>query len=308
MNGSALIAVHHHVRRKQLELSALIALAVFGAAIGLGIVSVDGWASKHKLTHSGEFRLWLFLIAAQTALWAIGAAFLLAPEVRRPVEDYWVAARRHVVASVVAAAIPLVAFVAYASLSSHLDYPFPDHPYKVLALSLIGSCVALIGVAELALVKFALESGHAGGRSADVKRYLALRALLQRVLTVQGAIVGAAALSAGALRNAVVAYTGHKSSFPREYVLLYGAFFTLLLAVWYTPVYLKLLEVGRANLEAACPLEEPKSPGWLPAYEKRKKLEEHLQLEVATSASFRAGVAILAPLASALVALLLGAA
>ena len=91
-------------------------------------------------------------------------------------------------------------------------------------------------------------------------------------------------------------------------MLFYGAYLTLLLALFYAPVYLRLLEAGRANLDAACKLEEPTSPTWADTYDKRKKLQEHLQLEVTTSASFRAGVAILAPLASALVALLLGTA
>jgi hypothetical protein len=76
----------------------------------------------------------------------------------------------------------------------------------------------------------------------------------------------------------------------------------------YAPVYRRLLEVGRANLDAACPDIEPASPEWLAAYEKRQKLSQHLQLEVTTSASFQSGIAILAPLASALVALLLGTA
>ena len=87
---------------------------------------------------------------------------------------------------------------------------------------------------------------------------------------------------------------------------MYGAYLTLLLALFYAPVYLRLLEAGRANLDAACPLGDPSSAGWTDSYEKRKKLQEYLQLEVTASASFRAGVAIFAPLASALVALLLG--
>lgn len=88
---------------------------------------------------------------------------------------------------------------------------------------------------------------------------------------------------------------------------IYGAFFTML-ALVYAPIYFTLLQVGRANVDAACKMAEPASTTWLATYEKRRKLEEHVQLEIATSASFRTGVAILAPLTSALVALLLDAA
>ena len=339
----ATIAIWQYVRRKHLELPVLIAVAVVGAAIGFGVLSLNGLARKEYLLprkrwegvlhlshsegyvfkHLGEFRMWLFLIAAQTARWAIGAAFLLAPEMRRPLKGLWSKGRVAVAASVTATAIPLVAVVVVGSLYSRIHYPVPWHQWKVLALSLIGTCVALLGVAELALVKFALQDDPpAGGTLADIERFLALRTLLQRVLAIEGAIIGAAVLTTGALRNAVVAYNAvlshypgvtekhHQtlSPFPREYVLIYGAFFTLLLAVLYAPVYFRLLDVGRANVDAACKAEEPASAIWLPVYEKRKKLEEHLQLQMATSASFRAGVAILTPLGGALVALLLGAA
>jgi hypothetical protein len=91
-------------------------------------------------------------------------------------------------------------------------------------------------------------------------------------------------------------------------VLLYGAFFTLLLAVLYAPVYRRLLEQGRRLVDAVCPVPEPVSAEWSAAYEKRRKLEELLQLQLTTSASFRAGIAIAAPLGSSIFGLLIGAA
>jgi hypothetical protein len=332
-NHMTTIAMQQEVGRKHFELPALIAIALVGGAIAFGILSVGGLPENgtmpfgHRFRESGEFRMWVFLIVAQTALWAVAATVLLAPEMRRPLAGLWPEARIPVAASVIATGVPLVSIVAVASLSSSIEYPLPAHQWKVFALSLIGAAVALVGVAELALVKFALQhDSPRGGTAEDIKRYLALRTLLQRVLAIEGAIIGAAVLATGALRNAVVAYNPslakfikynpgfaqthhlHTSAFPRELVLMYGAFFTLLLALLYAPVYFRLLEVGRANVDRACKAEEPASAAWLPAYEKRKKLEEHLQLEIATSASFRAGVAILTPLAGALVALLLGAA
>jgi hypothetical protein len=328
----ATIAIPHNVPSKDVELPALIGLAVVGGAIGLGVISLDGFgrpgqtvplkpgpaeSQGYVFSHLGEFRMWVFLIGVQTALWAIGAAILLSPDVRGPIDHFWRAARAQVAASLVAVAVPLLAFVFYVTLDSHIRYRLPWHQEKVLALSLIAVAIALLGVAELALVRFALQSEEPSrGTLEELNAYLALRAVLQRILAVLGAIIGAAVLAAGGLRNAVVAYDAVLKNngmnvhgpFPREYVLIYGAFFTVVLALIYAPVYLRLLEVGRAHVEAVCKAEEPKSASWEASYEKRKKLEEYLQLDVATSASFRAGVSILAPLASALVALLLGAA
>ena len=225
---------------------------------------------------------------------------------------------------VLAAAIPLVGFAVLAPLRLTVHNPLPGQQTKFIILNLLGAAVALLGVAEMALVKAALQAEPARGGAADFVRFLELRGVLQRILAVEGTILGAAILVTGALRNAVNAYPGqlrahpgflhhHPSqkdflhaSYPHEYLLLYGAYLTLLLALFYAPVYLRLLEAGRANLDAACPLGDPSSAGWTDSYEKRKKLQEYLQLEVTASASFRAGVAIFAPLASALVALLLG--
>jgi hypothetical protein len=320
----ATIAMQHDdVRGKHFEVPALIGIAVVGGAIAFGIIGLGGLPENgtrrfgSAFRHSGEFRMWVFLLVVQTAMWAIGAALLLSPEMRRPLRHVWADARLPVFASVAATAVPLVTFVTVVSLKSNLHYPLRWHREKVLALSLIGIGVALIGIAELALVRFALERAPTGGTAKDIEHYLTLRTLLQRVLGVEGAIVGAAVLSAGALRNAVVAYNQihtkyesvpDPSKFPREFVLIYGAFFTLLLAMLYVPVYFRLLDVGRENVKNACEDADPRSEAWLAAYEKRKKLEEYLQLEVTTSAGFRSGVAILTPLASALVALLLGAA
>ena len=120
-------------------------------------------------------------------------------------------------------------------------------------------------------------------------------------------ILGAAILATGSLRNSVVVWHHNDATaFPREFVLMYGGFFTLLLALLYAPVYQTLLDTGRKLVDGACPAVEPRSSAWTDVYEKRKKLEELLQLEVTTSSSFRAGIAIMAPLASSVVGLLLG--
>lgn len=283
----------------------LIVLAMVGAAVGFGVVRLGGVGPK-KFNGTGEFRLWLFLIATQTAIWAIGAVILLSPRVIDTLGGLWSQGRRAVVATVLAAALPLYGFVLAVALSSFVTDPLPGHRWKLLVLQAIGTAIALLGVAEFALVKVGLQCQATGGTSADVARYLELRSLLQRVLAVEGAILAVAVLAAGALRNAVIASTHLEGSYPREYIFIVGAYFTLVLALLYGPVYRKLIEVGNANLDAACPAVEPASPEWLATQEKRDALGNYLQLEVTASDSFRAGIAILAPLASALVALLLG--
>lgn len=291
--------------KRPLELPEWVALALVGAATGIGVVRLEGFGPE-KFAESGQFRLWLFLIAAQTALWAIAAASLTILANQETLEGAWPDRRGAVVAYVVAAAVPLFGFVAIVAVLGGVKNPLPDHTWKLVGLYTLGTIVALIGVAVFALISVCLQDEGARGTAAAIARYVELRRLLQRVLTIEGAILAAAVLAAGALRNAIVAYPHYRSAYPREYVFIVGAYFTLILALLYAPVYAKLLQVGRANLDAACPLVEPTSPEWLAAYEKREKLGQYLQLEVTTGSSFQAGIAILAPLTSALVALLLG--
>jgi len=205
--------IGRELRQGHLELPALIGLALLGGAIGLGVLSVGGFGPS-PWQQSAELRFWVFLIVAQTATWALGAAVLLSAQLRMPLAGIWAKARAAVTTGVLAAAVPLVGFASLASLHSSLQYPLPHHAAKIFVLSLIGSAVALLGVAELALVKTALQDEPARGSAADIERFLELRAVLQRILAVEGTILGTAILATGALRNAVIAYPDHLRANP----------------------------------------------------------------------------------------------
>jgi hypothetical protein len=66
----------------------LIVLALVGAAVGFGVVRLGGLGPK-EFRGTGEFRLWLFLIATQTAIWAIGAVILPSPRVLDTLGGLW---------------------------------------------------------------------------------------------------------------------------------------------------------------------------------------------------------------------------
>jgi len=92
---------------------------------------------------------------------------------------------------------------------------------------------------------------------------------------------------------------------PFDFVLLYGGFFSLLLALIYVPTFLELQAGGRRVRNLAADLPAPTDESFDDVYTRRKNLGELLQLEVSTSSSLRAGVAILAPLTTSLIGLLL---
>lgn len=128
------------------------------------------------------------------------------------------------------------------------------------------------------------------------------RAVLQHLLLAASLIIGAATLATGALRLTVLA-AAPDAPFPASYPLLYGGFFTIVLAFVYIPAYLSLQQLGNSLVDGCWPVPSTK-PGkdW---YEHRQSASAALGLTVSAKDSFQAGAAILAPLATSIVTVLL---
>jgi hypothetical protein len=124
-----------------------------------------------------------------------------------------------------------------------------------------------------------------------------------------GAMVALATLAKGALRQAILATGGNAAAFPPEYVLLQGAYFTGLLALVYIPTYTLLAAAGADIVESVYPVTAPDLDwGDLSKWQSnRKSLEELLHLQAGAVHNFRASVSILAPVATSVMTVLLGA-
>src|SRR5262249_49753578 len=149
-----------------------------------------------------------------------------------------------------------------------------------------------------------LDRTQPGTAGNPVAGFLRLRELVHRSLLLVGTLIAGAILGAGALRNAVNAFY-HPNYFPIEYVLLYGAFFSLVLLAIYPPTYNQLQLSGRWLVEHYAKWCDPDDPRWDGSVAKRGQLVSLLQLELSLTGSLQAGVAILAPLGTALLGLLL---
>jgi hypothetical protein len=184
---------------------------------------------------------------------------------------------------------------------------------KLTVIAIIGSAIAIAGGLGMALVHAGLtqltrdDVGSDTARDTAIKDLFLLREQLERLLAIEGAIIGAAVLATAALRNAVLAY-GEKVEteatwFPPEYVLIYGAAFSILLALVWAPIYSLLITVSGRLRDAAIG-GHPANESWTDWHERRKKFEDFLGLQTTATANFRSGVAILTPLASGLLGLL----
>jgi hypothetical protein len=135
-----------------------------------------------------------------------------------------------------------------------------------------------------------------------IEWYMRLRESLTRSLGVQGAILAAAVLATGARQNALESVD---VSVPFEHTVLYGLVLSALIGALYLPCHQCLSELGAAIREQLRPPPAADDPDLLEVYDQRSAFAKLLQLDVTAATSFRASLAILAPLASGVVAELL---
>jgi hypothetical protein len=304
----------------------IVLVALVGGSLPLAIIYWGYWTRSfppgvRPFIATGQFHLWLFLLAAQAALWAL-ALIPLTTSLRalwRFGRGQWY---RIAASTTMLAACLVVVSVVSASSTAERRYPLPSHQLKLTIIVLIGSMVALVGAVTMALVHSALRGlaqtdlGTERARRDSAQTLLMLRDSLQRILGIEGAIIGVAVLATAGLRNAVLVYGDTVRAhpllyphtpvphFPPEDVLIYGAAFSAFLALFWAPIYRRMTAVAARMCDAIAPPIAP-DESWADWEERRRSVEEYLGLTATTTETFRSTVAILTPLLSALLGLLL---
>jgi len=282
--------------------------SVVGAVLLTLAILLYHWqesSASKEFVEGTRFLIWAVLLCAQSALWVI-----LAPptwkSLRSLYSDFGVD-RRQLVGIAVSATVIVALVVGFEiSFSSAVpDYPLADHPTKLRILTGVGSLVALSAFAGMWLVESVIERRRSSQRMKALVEYLRLRDDLRRFLDAAAAIIGAATLSTGALRGAVVAEVPG-AEFPPEYVLYYGAFFSVLLALAYAPPLLACRNAGRQLADTLLPLPDAEPGSWADWHANRGALEALMELDVATSKGMRTGLAVAAPFVGSAIGLLLG--
>jgi hypothetical protein len=170
---------------------------------------------------------------------------------------------------------------------------------------------------------------------------VALRTELTTLLAITALLIGLATLASGALREAVLAenrlpayrpvaisciaeQTGVsegtvraefgkfsdsypeclKWQFDRRYVLAYGLLFSAVLALAFAPAFVVMRRAGDGLRDDSYPLLEPTDGAFFEVVEKRRAFDTLLQTNLSSTVAFKAGAAILTPLAASLVSTL----
>jgi hypothetical protein len=292
------------------------------------------WVSQRQLACDGafistpEFFVWLGLLCAQGAFWAlaVGPVLQMVRDLVRELRAIGALTSTTIAGIAVSgfAFMSLAAAIGFGWLlvrssnaavrEAHEKYPVASPlGQQQLKIGILTGAAFSISALAIAGIWLAGIGFHriAGERRADiqaVEHFLDLRTRLNRFLATVGIMVGLATLASGALRNAVLALNDPKKptfNFDPQYVLMYGFLLSGLLGIAFAPSYLAMRNAGARLRDLAYPLPAPGDPTFTSMVKERGAFEDYLQTNVSASASFRAGVAIVTPLASSLLALLI---
>lgn len=227
-------------------------LAMLVAAI-VAPLFVTGWRPEVLLVETGgrlrpKIHLWLTLIIAQAALW-VGSGFFLFGQsteiwpkthLADAIRDFW----------------PLgVLWVLLVAQQVFVPPPLPPRKlgnYNIARLHLFGASGMLVAgwaVFQMYVVrsvwdKEALPSPDTAALiSPQVREYLIRRQDALVLLFIAALILAFGVLAGAALRTAVNA-TSHSDYFAEEYIIVYGALYSILLMIAYTPVYATFFAAG----------------------------------------------------------------
>ncbi len=268
------------------------------------------WAPTWTPVRTGgpwPYFLWVSLLCAQAALWPVLAIAIAASlRVLWPFgEGSW--ARFAFATCSIAVAWGLVSVASVLARTSSYEVPFPHVGAKLTVFVGVGGAVAISALLGMVLVHAGLtqlarnvSSEPAAGRC--ISDLLLLREHLQRLLAIEGAIIGAAVLAYAALRNAVLA-DSPEQRFPRELVLIYGGAFSIALGLVWAPIYALMVAVGSRLCDSTVG-ERRADESWADWHHRRMSFQDAIGLNTSATASFRSALAILTRLGSALLGLL----
>ena len=191
---------------------------------------------------------------------------------------------------------------------SDREPPFERFQISLFIITGLGFVLSLLGSWMILLIGYRIEhnSKELNGNQADYDSHVRLQDHLHRSILVLGTIIGLATLAAGALRNLQIQHDPDFEAFyPPEFQLIYGAFYTVILALIAVPTYVSLLEVGTKIRDGQLPPPSIDSDSWSDVHARRRQFDEVFQLSFNSSRNFRYGVAVLSPFIGSVISILI---
>jgi hypothetical protein len=284
-------------------------MALFLLTVVLLPVGPGGW----EFWKDPRTRLWHLTMSVQVPLWVAATAWGWRPLLHHDSpwareKSVWLWPRLQALLFAIAGCLP-----SFTSPVAHLlaeRSKLPYHEGKMLSFTVLG--VGVAALQDWGLLTVNAEASNELARLEEtlsrqaltkvVARYLQLRSRVQGFVSWVGAIIGAATLATGCLRNSV-----DSPEFPPELVIAYGLYFTILLALVFLPA---LYSVQALGTELARRLSRPEPLGseagdWKHWSEEQNALEGYLGLQQNPLQMMQSAVSVLAPLVGSVSGLVL---
>ncbi len=301
-------------RRKFALVLSLILLSLVGVTLVVPLF-VTGWAGGVFRVVAArplmaKIQLWLTLLGAQGVLWVASVAYTAATAFRAmKTSDFRF---QHLGVALFSLAVPGAAIIIFTLLEGGSPGlpPATLGPYRIVNQAVVGiTGMVVAGLAVLGMYivcsVWQSECQVRDFSGANVARYLALRESAVRLLFLAGVIMAGATVAEGAMCGAVNAENG-KEYFPPEYVIVFGAVYSLLLMVAYAPVYAVFVSTG-TRLREGIVGEPPTSSADFKAWKEwRSAMDEAFGLSWNGLAALGPVFSVLLPLFSGWVTTLLG--
>lgn len=259
-----------------------------------------------------KLQLWLLAVAIQAALWALCAIWLASVFYAGWTEwSAGVPLKGRILAEAVLSAGALAAVLSVYSRKASSRSEIP--PSTVCGISIQGSppfasfgvVLAVASVACMFFVRLELLARFDQIAKDDVTSYLFLASQVSTYLFIATLILSLGTLGTAALRTAINADRGD-TYFPVEYVIAYGAVYTLILIIAYIPIKISFVKVGTAIVNLEMKNVQRNTPETLVSwFDTTSKLEDGLGLKLSFS-SVLGPIGTILPVVISAISFLLG--
>jgi hypothetical protein len=250
--------------------------------------------------------VWVVLHCIESGLWVV-VGTLLWHKLRRLRDAYGVdrgLAARLAVSSTVILALAL----GFAVIRAEGIPPYPlsgGVEYGRYGFLLLGFGIMAMAIVGLWLAEAA--AARIPGLPADERlaEYLRLRRELQGFLLAAAVLIGMLLLVGAGLRGAILDWKAD-ASFPAEFILYSGAFYSTLLALAYAPAMITFRRIAGRLRDELLPVPGSRTASWADFVAECKALDTLLELDIAGGKALQTALAIATPLLGSAVGLLLG--
>jgi hypothetical protein len=281
--------------------TAVLLLAALGAggAVVLLLLGSGSTPDSRRFVMSPGFLPWASVIAVQAAFWTV----VTVPLWREVIHAYHEAKPARTIWAVPAVFVLLLVVLALGSPARDLDWPLFAHHVKVWVLTAAAAiAVGVPAIFGICIVQDRVRRDTPRREDvSDIRLAVDARAQIKRFLGLAGTAIGLAVLASGALQRAVVPLFIEETLFPSSSVLLYGAFFTAILAAVYLPAHLSLRRLCADLRDAWYPLHDMPDPtatdfaAWVDG---RKRLDGLTQFDMTFAQQLQAAIFVSIPLLS----------